>query len=212
MKKHVRILLAGVMVVVPFALTVYIIAWAGSLLDGLVQRLVEPNATPGQRWLFPGAGIVVAVLALYLVGLLTHLWVFRWAVGLLERMFSRVPVVKSIYESLRDVLKLFGGEAENMGQVVLYRLPGTEVKLLGIRTSTSPRGAQGQNRVAVYLPMSYQLGGFTVYVPPESVEPLDMSVEEAMKIAATADVGSKAESDSQPEGTDTLPPELAGGQ
>ncbi len=194
MKKHIRILVAGVMIVVPFAATVWVICWVGSTLDGFVKDIVAPDGQPKPTWLFPGAGVLIVLVGMYLVGALTHWWVFRWALGLLERLFSRVPVVKSIYESLRDVLRLFGGEAEKMGQVVLFRMPGVDAKLLGIRTSTTPRATKGENRVAVYLPMSYQLGGFTLYVPPESVEPIDMSVEEAMKIAATADVGS-AETD-----------------
>lgn len=185
MNKHLRIFLAGVMVVVPFVATVYLIWWAGSRLDGLVRSALGKD----NKWLFPGAGAALVLVGMYLIGLLTHWWLFRWALGLVEKLLTRIPGVKSIYESLRDVLKLFGGESDKMGQVVLYKLPGADAKLLGIRTSTDPRGARGENRVAVYLPMSYQLGGFTLYVPPEAVEPIDMSVEEAMKIAATADVG-----------------------
>ena len=109
--------------------------------------------------------------------------------GLLEKLFGRLPVIKTLYESVRDILQLFGGQGERMGQVVRFRMPGTEADLLGIRTSTAPRGAPGGGKVAVYLPMSYQLGGFTLYVKPDAVEPVDMSVEEALKIAATADAG-----------------------
>ena len=189
MNRHLRIFLAGVMIVVPFAATVWLILWVGKTLDAMVGDIVAPDAPEGKPWLFHGAGVLIVLAGMYLIGLLTHFWAFRWIVSLLERLFSRVPVVKSIYESLRDVLKLFSGEAEKMGQVVLFRVPGTEAKMLGIRTSTAPRGVGADGRVAVYLPMSYQFGGFTLYVAPEAIEPIDMSVEEALKIAATADVG-----------------------
>jgi len=177
------------MVVLPFALTGYVVWWAGSRLDALGRAALSRVAPAAEQWLFPGVGALLLVLTIYLVGLLMHLWAFRWGVRLLERVFSRVPVVKSIYESLRDILRLFGGDAGRMGQVVRYRLPGTDVQLLGIRTSTAPRGAGAGGKVAVYLPMSYQFGGFTVYVPPDAVEPIEMTVEEALKIAATGDVG-----------------------
>jgi len=190
MKRQLRIFVAGVMVVLPFALTGYVVWWAGSGLDAMGRAALGRIAPAAGKWLFPGVGALLLVVAIYLVGLLMHLWAFRWGVKLLERLFSRVPVVKSIYESLRDILQLFGGDAGRMGQVVRYRLPGTDVQLLGIRTSTAPRGAGEGGKVAVYLPMSYQFGGFTVYVPPEAVEPIDMTVEEALKIAATGDVGS----------------------
>ena len=76
-----------------------------------------------------------------------------------------------------------------MGQVVRYRIPGTQIDLLGIKTSTSPIDDDG--KVAVYIPMSYQLGGFTIYVDNQSITQIDMSVEQAMKIAATAGAASK---------------------
>ena len=198
MNRHVRILLAGVMVVVPLAATVYLVWWAGAALHGLAGGLIGAVLPGAQKYLFPGTGVLIVLIGIYLIGLLTHWWVFRRAFGLLERGLSRLPVVKSIYESIRDVLKLFGGDAEQMGQVVRLKLPGTDIKLLGIRTSTSPRGAKGERMVAVYLPMSYMFGGPTVYVPPEAVDPVDLTVEEALKIAATADAGQAAEAPRPP--------------
>ncbi|OPX24372.1 MAG: hypothetical protein B1H04_02185 [Planctomycetales bacterium 4484_123] len=189
MKKLVRTFLTGVVVVAPFAVTAYLIWWAGTALDRLARGAIAVLAPGAGRFLFPGAGALVLVVSVYLVGLLMRVWVFRWTVRLLERLFHHLPVVKGLYDSIRDVLRLFGGDAAQMGQVVRYRLPGTQVELLGIRTSTQPRGASGSGKVAVFLPMSYQFGGFTLYVPAETVSPIDMTVEEALKIAATADAG-----------------------
>ena len=198
MKKHLRIFLSGVVVITPFAVTAYVIWWIITKLDGLARGGLESIA--GTE-LFVGAGVLVLLIAIYLIGLLTHLWLFRWALGLLQKLFSRVPVVKSIYESVRDVVGLFSGDANKMGQVVRYRVPGTEIEVLGIRTSTSPRAAGGGDKVAVYLPMSYMFGGPTVYVSPDALEPIDMTVEEALKIAATAEAG-PAEPDQPRRGPD----------
>ena len=176
------------MVVVPLIVTVWVVLWAGSTIDGLVKsviKMVSPRSGV-EVWWFHGLGVIFAVAGIYFIGLLTHLWAFRWALGLIERVFSRLPGVKSIYESVRDILNLFGGDANKTGQAVRYRVPGTEIDLLGIRTSTSPQAAEGSDKVAVYLPMSYMIGGPTVYVSADSLEPLDMSVEEAMKLAAIA--------------------------
>ena len=62
---------------------------------------------------------------------------------------------------------------------------------MGIQTSASPRGAGREGLVSVYLPLSYMLGGPTVYVPADAVTPVDMSVEQALRIAATADAGGR---------------------
>lgn len=186
MKKQLGIFLAGVMVVVPFAVTAYIIWWAGTAMDGLVRSSIEAVFPGVEDWWHSGMGIILLLVCIYFIGLLTHLWVFRWALGLIERIFSRLPGIKSIYESVRDILNLFGGDANKTGQAVRYRVPGTEIDLLGIRTSTSPKAAEGSDKVAVYLPMSYMIGGPTLYVSPDSLEPIDMSVEEVMKVAAIA--------------------------
>jgi len=118
-----------------------------------------------------------------------HWWLFRWAVGLVERLVGRLPVIKTVYEGVRDILKLFSGDSKQTGKVVRYHVAGTNIQMLGIQTSASPRGTSDPDRVAVYLPMSYQIGGFTVYLPADAVEPIDMTVEEAMKLAATAEAG-----------------------
>jgi len=189
MKKHIRIFLAGMMIVAPIAVTAYAVVWAGAGLDNLARSGIQAVAPAAKAWLFPGVGAILLIVAVYLVGLLTRVWGFRWIMRLVEGVFARLPGIKALYESVRDILKLFGGDSKHMGQVVRYRLPGTDAKVLGIRTSTAPRGAADPGRVAVYLPMSYMVGGMTVYVPADAVEPVEMSVEEALKIAATAEVG-----------------------
>jgi uncharacterized membrane protein len=192
MRKQLRIFVTGVMIVTPFAVTAYVVWWAGSALDGMARGAIEAVAPKARKLLIPGAGALVLLVAIYLVGLLARLWVFRRGMERLEKLFARLPVVKTLYESVRDILKLFSSDSRQMGQVVRYRVPGADADLLGIRTSLAPRGARQKGQVSVYLPMSYQIGGFTLYVPAESIEPVDMTVEQALKIAATADAGAAA--------------------
>lgn len=183
MRKHLEIFFSGAIVLAPFAITAYVVWWIGSGLDGLVQK-VWPTA----MWYHPGIGVVIILVCVYLVGLLTRYAAFRWGLGLLDGLLARMPVIRTIYEALRDVIRLFGGDAKRMGQVVRYRVPGTEIDLLGIRTATGIRLGD-EEKVAVYLPLSYQFAGYTIYVPPDAVQPVDMTVEQALKIAATAGAG-----------------------
>jgi len=193
MKRQIRIFLAGLLVVVPLAVAAYVVWVVGSGLDGLgnqAVRAVWPDAE-----LPPGLGVLVLIVAIYIIGLLTHLWVFQWAFRLLEGLIARVPGVKVIYESVRDLMKLFGGDAEKMGKVVRYHPPGTDIDLLGIMTNENPAGiaeSAPDRRVAVYLPYAYMFGGPTIYVSPEHVHEVGLSVEQALKIAATAHVGANA--------------------
>lgn len=185
MKKQFRILMAGVLVVAPFAVTIWAVCGLGGMLDSLVRDPVK-NATGVV--LFPGTGMLIVLAAVYLIGLLAEVWVFRWALKALEGLLTRLPGIKTIYESVRDLLKLFGGDAKKMGQVVLYTAPGSTTTVLGIRTSPAGggRGISGRDTATVYLPFSYMFGGITVFAPPESLQEIDMPVETCLKLCATA--------------------------
>ena len=78
---------------------------------------------------------------------------------------------------------------EDAKRVVLVTMPGSEMKLMGFVTRDDfrdvPDALGTEKTVAVYLPMSYQLGGFTVMIPQASVEPIDMDMEQAMRFALT---------------------------
>ena len=195
MKRHLRIFMSGALVVIPLAVTVWLIVWIGKALGGMGSQLLE--ATGLLKQLHPGfqkfggwIGIVIAVVVVYLIGLLANFWLFRRLFGLLDRALSHVPGVKTVYESVRDLMKLFGGGAGSMGHVVLYKPRGSPVKMLGIVTSEKPAGRpEGDNSVLVYLPMGYMIGGPIVFASPDDIEPLDMPVETALKLAATAFVG-----------------------
>ena len=190
MKKQLRILLAGMLIVVPFAITIWIIISVGTWLDSLAREPMKAWGVP----VGPGVGALIVIAAVYLVGLLTHLWVFRWVVEFLERLVARVPGVKTIYESVRDLLKLFGGDARRMGKAVLYSPPGSTMTILAIMTNEHPAGlgAKG-DKVAIFLPYSYMFGGITVYVPPDCLCEVNIPVEEVLKLCATAQVSPRAQ-------------------
>lgn len=187
-RKQLHIFVTGVLLLAPFALTAYVLYMVGNGLDNWVRQPFTRDFLPA------GTGLVLLLVVVYLVGLLGQWWAFKGILRGLERLVLQVPLAKTIYEAVRDIAKLFGGQAGKMGQTVRLKVPGSDGYVLGIRTSTSPRGAAGDvGKVAVYVPMSYQLGGFTIYAPAEMVQELDIPVEEALKLAATAEAGSANE-------------------
>jgi len=99
--------------------------------------------------------------------------------------------VKSIYSSLKNFADYFAPHEKDAQQVVLLRMPGGELSTVGLVTRQSMQGlARGLNEledhVAVYLPMGYMIGGYTVFVPRSWTTPIDMTVEEAMRSALIA--------------------------
>lgn len=210
LKKHLSICLQGAVVVAPAVITAYVcvkvIVWLDNLVLGALGSLVPGLVAEGSvelqnevaeallSALIPGIGIVVALAALYIIGLLTRNWLFRKMGGLGEAVVQRIPLVKSLYSAIKDLLQLVGGgEATSRGVPAKVSLLDGKVDLLGIITqkdAASQVGEGGKDRVAVYLPMSLQIGGFTVYVPADMVEEIpDMDVETLMKLSMTAGVG-----------------------
>jgi anti-anti-sigma factor len=198
-KQHLRTFFAGALVVVPLSITVWVIMGLGTWLEGLgygaVGAFIGESAVEPIKWLkehVPGLGAITVLVVVYMVGLLTRLYVFRWMFGIVERMVLRLPGAKTVYESVRDLMQLFGGDSARMGRVVQYSMPGTDVATLGILTNENPMGVRPNDpnrKVAVYMPMSYMLGGPTLLVSPDQIAEVDMPVEQALKICAMAHLG-----------------------
>lgn len=188
LRKHGKVLLNGIIVVAPAIITLYVVVRGVLWLDVGVRRGLE--AVWGRS--FPGLGVLVGVVGIYVVGLLARTWLLRLPIRLAEAVVDRIPLVKSLYSSVRDLLQFLGGtEAESRGRPCVVRDTEGQIHMLGLVTQEHPgRFLPDEGRVAVYLPMSYQLGGYTVYLPPERVEELpDVSVEELLKLCLTAGIG-----------------------
>ena len=110
-----------------------------------------------------------------------------------ERVFYRLPLVKSVYSAIRDLMEYFSpSRKKEFEQVVSVTLGESGLRLIGFVTQAGhaqlPRDFQGSDSVLVYLPMSYMIGGYAVLVPRSAITPLNMSMEEAMRFVLTAGV------------------------
>jgi uncharacterized membrane protein len=202
LRKHGAVLLSGFVVAAPLLLTVYVVWKALWALDVLLRSLLRPvwvgalqRLSAALHWEgpLPGLGIVVGVAVIYVVGLLAGTWLLDKLVGLAEQIVDKIPLVKSLYSAVRDLLQFLGGtRAESRGKPAIVKSADGKVVMLGLITQENPRKflPEDEDRIAVYLPMSYQMGGYTVYLPPGAVQEVaDMSVEDLMKLTLTAGVG-----------------------
>jgi uncharacterized membrane protein len=182
-----RIFLTGLLTVLPIVATIYFTVWVLTVLERFFGKQV-PFLVPDE-WYRTGMGLAVAVVVVFLVGLLMHAILFRRLFGWAEKALLEIPLVRSVYAALRDLLGLFAEHKEPSLQVVSLDLPGN-LRVLGFVTradfSDAAPGIARADEVAVYLPMSYQVGGYTVFVPKSACTPIDMSREEAMKFILTA--------------------------
>lgn len=190
----VRTFFSGLAVVLPIVVTLALMAWmlrtAESLLGGTVRFLLPDGAYLG------GMGLLTALVLIFLTGLLMEAILFRRLVTWLEGLLDRIPLVKTIYGAVRDMMSLFSkGDGKKFSKVVLVDVPGMGAQVLGFITiddhTELPFKAPGKT-VAVYFPMSYQIGGYTLFLPRERVKPTDMPMEEAMRFIVTAGMSRSA--------------------
>lgn len=180
----------GLITFLPVGLTVYALVLLVSWLEGLALHLLRPLI--GSFYL-PGLGIVLGGATILLLGYLVSQPFMTRVLSWMELPFTNVPVVKSIYSSLKSFADYFAPHERDAQQVVLLKSPDGEVSIVGLVTRQSlkdlPLDAATQTHVAVYLPMGYMIGGYTVFAPRSWLQPLDMSVEDAMRYALVAWMG-----------------------
>jgi uncharacterized membrane protein len=184
MRKIWNTMLKGLVTLLPIGLTVYLVYWLAVTAEQLFSRLLALVIPASADW--PGLGLVAGLAVLYAVGLAVNAYFVRRALRLSDRLFARIPVVKTIYVAIRDFMRFFpsSGQGGDLKRVVL--VPFGPGKVIGFVTAESSvaLGLGGRaDAVAVYLPMSYMVGGYTVFVPRESIEPTSLSVEAGMRIA-----------------------------
>jgi uncharacterized membrane protein len=196
MKSLGKTFLTGFLAILPILATVYILLWLTVTAEtflGKGIRFVLP-----EHFYRPGMGVVAGVVVVFFTGLLLKAWMvrklFEWGEGLLYR----IPFVKSVYGSFRDFLRFVSPSKKEAGdtrQVVMVKVGNTEMEIMGIVTRRDfkglPAGIGTEAHVAVYIPMSYQIGGHTVIVPKSSIRPVETSMEQAMRFVVTAGMMTK---------------------
>lgn len=204
MKKLSSIFLQGLAAILPIALTLYLLYWIGSSAEAVLGTLLK-YALPIDFYV-PGLGLLTGVLLTLLVGLLLKAYLVQALWDWVESLLARIPLVKTVFSAIQDMMRLLSPAAQkDMSQVVLVPLGDTGYRILGFvtrqDTSDLPAGMGNADTIAVYTPMSYQIGGYTLLVPRDQVTPVDMSVEQAMRFALTAGVssGSQLPADSSSE-------------
>jgi uncharacterized membrane protein len=186
--RHInQIFFKGLIVVMPITLTFYLLFWASVKVESLFGSSLAWLL--GQELYIPGLGIVVTVLLVFLVGLLVNNYFTAKFFNWFTRILERVPLIKVIYNPLRDLMALIpgGNRAKNKPQrVVLVPLPAMGLNVLGLVTREELEELPGHNLVSVYIPLSYMLGGFTVLIERDKVQKVDMPVDQALKLSVTA--------------------------
>jgi uncharacterized membrane protein len=182
------ILLKGLVTILPIGLTIYFVYWLGVTTETLLSKPIKVLIGDGY---WPGMGLITGFLLLFVVGLAVNAFLVRRVLGIGEELLLRVPVVKTVYSAIRDMTRLVNTDKKKGD---LDRVVTVDVglgRLIGFVTQEHANTlgiGGGDDLVAVYLPMSYQIGGYTIYLPRSRVVETDLTVEQAMRIVLTGGV------------------------
>jgi uncharacterized membrane protein len=196
MKQLYQYFFRGLLTALPIALTLYIIyifwAWSERFSEEWVRPLV------GEAYI-PGMGLLIGLATIVVLGyLISHRLILK-LISMVEFPFINIPVVKSIYLSLKNFADYFNPAEEDIAQqAVIVKSPDHALEMVGLITQQSveslPKGFGKDGRVAVFLPMGYNVGGYTVFVPRDWIIPIEMSAEDVMRNSLFAWMTSKQDS------------------
>lgn len=176
--------ITGALVSLPLVVTVYVLWFAFSFLDTVFGRLVSFVF----RRTVPGAGMVLTVLLLLLVGMFAANVVGRRLIGFGERILLTIPLVRTIYNSVKQVIDAFSlpGNRGSFRRVVLVEYPRRGLYAVGFVTSEDVEAldaGDGARLTAVFVPTTPNpTSGFILLLPKDDVIPVDMTVEQAFKM------------------------------
>lgn len=186
---------AGVLVTTPIAVTLAIAWWFIGFVDSHVVPLIPAHWNPNSYFKdyfgveigVPGVGVVVLIVAITLIGALTAGILGRFLVRTGETIVARMPIVRSIYGASKQILEtVFRDQSEAFREAVLIEYPRPGVRTIAFitgRTAGEIQTLLPDDVVNVYVPTTPNpTSGFLLFVPAKDLIPLDMSVEEAVKM------------------------------
>lgn len=191
---------AGLGVVLPFAITVAI-CWAiVSFIDKTIMPVLLPALPESWRGIaaaLPGLGLVVALVALTVVGALAANFVGRFVVRTTERVVTSVPMVSSVYGSAKQIVEtMTNPDGQSFKEAVLLEFPTKGQWSIAFVTQEECgpiERAVGADLVAVYVPSCpIPTSGFLIYVERSLLKPLDKGPEEVLKLVMSAGVVKEA--------------------
>jgi uncharacterized membrane protein len=180
MKRALRYFLEGLLYVVPLAVTLYVLYKVFVTVDSWLRLPV------------PGLGFVFVILLITAIGFLASNVLTKSVLTLVDRLFSRLPFVKLLYSSIKDLIGAFVGEKKSFDKPVLVRLtPDGTLKAIGFITRESMEAFGVRDHVAVYFPQSYNFAGNLLVFPREQVELLEVDPSQVLTFLVSGGVSGK---------------------
>jgi len=179
MKRLASYFLKGLLVFVPVAITIYAVIVVFTTIDGLMGFPI------------PGVGLFITVVFITFLGFLASNFLGSRLFEFVDRLFEKLPVVKMLYSSIKDLINAFAGEKKKFDKPAVVELIAGGPKALGFITRSDLEFLSLGGNVAVYLPQSYNFAGSVLIFPAQQVTPLDIESTEVMAFIVSGGVSGK---------------------
>lgn len=176
--------LRGLLLVFPIGATIYIIfaavRWSNNVLNNLLFNWLNID--------IPGLGIITIFFGIAAIGYVFSRAVTRPLVTYFEHFLTRVPIIKIIYTSLKELTEAFVGDKKRFNKPVLVDLGAMEAKRIGFVTQRDLSHIGVEDMVAVYCPHSYNFSGNLYLIPSKNISPLNLNSTTVMKYIVSGGV------------------------
>ncbi len=194
-------LLAGLLVTVPFGLTLYILFILGKWIIELVSAapakvLIGPLSElppPLFQAVTFAIGIIGTILIVLVVGAVTRNFVGRKLLDIGEGLISKIPFARTIYKATKQIIEsVFGDGLKGIKRVVMFEYPRKGIFSIGFVTGVSNYTESGKRLLGIFLPTAFNpTGGFYLLIPEDEVKELPISVEDAFRIIVSGGLSSE---------------------
>ena len=188
-KALLNYLIKGLLIVLPIGLSIFIVIWAVTTVDSWVNvnNILGVNPVTGESQNIPGLGLVLVVGIILMAGIFVTYFVTEPMYNWFQRMMDKLPIVKFIYSSIKDLTEAFVGDEKKFNHPVLVEVEG-DLKRIGFLTQGDLTSIGLPGESIVYFPFSYSFAGQVYVVKNEKMKPLQMSAADAMKLVVSGGV------------------------
>jgi uncharacterized membrane protein len=182
-------LIKGLLIVLPIALSIYIVIWAVTTVDSWlnVNNILGVDPRTGASRNIPGLGLALVVTLILVAGIFVTNFVTEPMYNWFTRWMNRLPGLNFIYSSIKDLTEAFVGDEKKFNHPVLVEMNG-DIKRIGFLTQNDLASIGLPGECVVYFPFSYSFAGQVCVVSRDKLKELNISAAEAMKLVVSGGV------------------------
>jgi len=188
----VKTFINGLSLILPTALVLYLLIWVLKMTEDFFGDLIL-LVLPKEHYI-AGMGFVAGISIVFFVGLLLKLWIVQKIRDFFESLIDKTPLVNTLYGAVKDFFNFFSNlKNREKDIVVLVDTHWMDSKIMGFITSEDLKRfdfLDMEEPVVVYFQLSYQIGGYSLFIPKKNITPINMKTEEALGFIMTAGISS----------------------